>query len=183
MLQGAEVLLYPTAIGSEPPNPTYNSYPHWARVMQGHAGANMVRRGLPCLFLRMWCLSFALPVWGGSVPVMHSPQAEGCRLGLLECACCASRSHLRRRSSLWWPPPQVPLVASNRIGREDFENSHINFYGGSFIAGPTGEVVAQVGADAGARPANGGVDPAPERAQGFVTASFDLEECRINRAG
>ena len=90
MLQGAEVLLYPTAIGSEPPNPTYNSYPHWARVMQGHAGANMVRRGLPCLFLRMWCLSFALPVWGGSVPVMHSPQAEGCRLGLLECACCAS---------------------------------------------------------------------------------------------
>lgn len=37
-----QLLFYPTAIGSEPPNPTYNSYPHWARVMQGHAGANMV---------------------------------------------------------------------------------------------------------------------------------------------
>lgn len=38
---------------------------------------------------------------------------------------------------------QVPLVASNRIGTETFEHSHITFYGGSFIAGPSGEVVAQ----------------------------------------
>lgn len=37
-----QILFYPTAIGSEPPNPSYSSYPHWARVMQGHAGANMV---------------------------------------------------------------------------------------------------------------------------------------------
>lgn len=42
-LMGADLLLYPTAIGSEPPAPGYNSYPHWARVMQGHGGANMVR--------------------------------------------------------------------------------------------------------------------------------------------
>eukprot|EP00887_Chlorella_sp_A99_P003255 scaffold9.g3255.t1 len=117
VLQGAEVLLYPTAIGSEPPNPSYNSYPHWARVMQGHAGANM-----------------------------------------------------------------VPLVASNRIGREEFDGSHITFYGGSFIAGPTGEVVAQAGAPPGAL-AGGGAHPAPEPAPGFVTATFDLEECRQNRAG
>eukprot|EP00884_Botryococcus_braunii_P007797 jgi/Botrbrau1/17018/Bobra.49_2s0075.2 len=41
-LQGAEVLFYPTAIGSEPQDPTLNSYPHWARVMTGHAGANLV---------------------------------------------------------------------------------------------------------------------------------------------
>ncbi len=41
-LQGAEMLLYPTAIGSEPPSPGYNSQPHWQRTMQGHAAANMV---------------------------------------------------------------------------------------------------------------------------------------------
>jgi len=41
-LQGAEILLYPTAIGSEPPNPSWDSSAHWQRVMQGHAGANLV---------------------------------------------------------------------------------------------------------------------------------------------
>ncbi|WP_119462385.1 N-carbamoylputrescine amidase [Rhodospirillaceae bacterium SYSU D60014] len=40
-LQGAEILFYPTAIGSEPQDPTINSRDHWQRVMQGHAGANM----------------------------------------------------------------------------------------------------------------------------------------------
>lgn len=38
-----QVLFYPTAIGSEPQDPTLNSYPHWTRVMCGHAGANLVR--------------------------------------------------------------------------------------------------------------------------------------------
>ena len=32
---------YPTAIGSEPPDPTWDSSGHWQRVMQGHAGANL----------------------------------------------------------------------------------------------------------------------------------------------
>ncbi|MFA7429190.1 MAG: N-carbamoylputrescine amidase [Rhodospirillaceae bacterium] len=41
-LMGAEVLLYPTAIGSEPQDPTLDSLPHWQRVMQGHAGANLM---------------------------------------------------------------------------------------------------------------------------------------------
>ena len=36
---GAELLLYPTAIGSEPVLDT-DSMPHWRRVMQGHAAAN-----------------------------------------------------------------------------------------------------------------------------------------------
>jgi N-carbamoylputrescine amidase len=40
-LMGAEVLLYPTAIGSEPEDPELNTAPHWRRVMQGHAGANL----------------------------------------------------------------------------------------------------------------------------------------------
>ena len=41
-LLGAEVLLYPTANGSEPPNPSWDSSGHWQRVMQGHAGANVM---------------------------------------------------------------------------------------------------------------------------------------------
>ena len=40
-LQGAELLLYPTAIGSEPILET-DSMPHWRRCMQGHAGSNLV---------------------------------------------------------------------------------------------------------------------------------------------
>ena len=41
-LQGAECILYPTAIGSEPPDPSWDSSKHWQRVMQGHAGANLM---------------------------------------------------------------------------------------------------------------------------------------------
>ena len=40
-LQGAESLFYPTAIGSEPHDPTITSAAHWQRVQQGHAGANL----------------------------------------------------------------------------------------------------------------------------------------------
>ena len=80
---GAEILVYPTAIGSEPPPaPAVDSSAHWRRVMQGHAGANY-----------------------------------------------------------------VPLIASNRIGREAGETCEISFYGTSFIAGPTGEIIADAGRD------------------------------------
>ena len=41
-LMGAEMLLYPTAIGSEPPAPGYDSQPHWETVMRGHAAANIM---------------------------------------------------------------------------------------------------------------------------------------------
>ncbi len=41
-LMGAEMLLYPTAIGSEPPNPDYDSQPHWENTMRGHAAANIM---------------------------------------------------------------------------------------------------------------------------------------------
>ena len=40
-LQGAELLLYPTAIGSEPIIEC-DSMPHWRRCMQGHAAANLI---------------------------------------------------------------------------------------------------------------------------------------------
>jgi N-carbamoylputrescine amidase len=41
-LMGAEILLYPTAIGSEPPDPSYDSSTHWQNVMRGHAAANIM---------------------------------------------------------------------------------------------------------------------------------------------
>ncbi len=76
-LLGAEVLLFPTAIGSEPQDATLDSKDHWTRTMQGHAAANM-----------------------------------------------------------------VPLVACNRFGNEAGEQNTINFYGSSFIANHTGELLA-----------------------------------------
>jgi len=100
-LQGAELLFYPTAIGSEPQDATINSRDHWQRVMQGHAGANM-----------------------------------------------------------------MPVIASNRIGREQGESCAITFYGSSFIAGPRGEKVAEAG----------------EAGETVLTARFDLEEMRVERA-
>ncbi|MDP5064470.1 MAG: N-carbamoylputrescine amidase [Haliea sp.] len=75
-LLGAELLFYPTAIGSEPHDPSVHSRDHWQRVQQGHAGANL-----------------------------------------------------------------MPLIASNRVGREQQDGSDITFYGGSFIADHTGALV------------------------------------------
>jgi N-carbamoylputrescine amidase len=100
-LQGAEILLYPTAIGSEPLDPGLDSAAHWRRVMQGHAGANL-----------------------------------------------------------------MPLVASNRIGTEEGRRgTSIAFYGTSFIAGPTGEILAEAGRED----------------QAVLTASFDLDALAAQR--
>jgi N-carbamoylputrescine amidase len=99
-LQGAEVILYPTAIGSEPPNPTWDSSGHWQRVMQGHAGANL-----------------------------------------------------------------VPVVAANRIGREQGRATEITFYGSSFIADATGAKVAE----------------ANRTDEAVLVAKFDLAELRQMR--
>jgi N-carbamoylputrescine amidase len=100
-LQGAEILLYPTAIGSEPSDPTLDSAAHWRRVMQGHAGANI-----------------------------------------------------------------MPLLASNRIGAEDGRRgTSMTFYGTSFIAGPTGEILAEAGREN----------------EAVVTASFDLDAIAAQR--
>jgi N-carbamoylputrescine amidase len=41
-LMGAEMILYPTAIGSEPPSPGYDSQPHWEMTMRGHAAGNIL---------------------------------------------------------------------------------------------------------------------------------------------
>lgn len=76
-LQGAEILFFPTAIGSEP-TLEKDSQIHWRNTMAGHAAANM-----------------------------------------------------------------MPVVASNRIGRETDEDSEMTFYGSSFIADNHGEIVEQ----------------------------------------
>jgi N-carbamoylputrescine amidase len=84
-LKGAEVLFYPTAIGRPVDNPAddfQNSRPHWQRVMQGHAGANL-----------------------------------------------------------------IPIVASNRVGRETMSGITTQFYGGSFIADHFGEKRVEAGED------------------------------------
>ena len=76
-LQGAEILFFPTAIGSEP-TLEKDSRIHWRNTMAGHAAANM-----------------------------------------------------------------MPVVASNRIGRETDEDSEMTFYGSSFIADNHGEIAEQ----------------------------------------
>jgi N-carbamoylputrescine amidase len=98
---GAEILFYPTAIGSEPHDPTISSRDHWQRVQQGHAGANL-----------------------------------------------------------------MPLVASNRIGREDQGDYHIDFYGSSFITDQFGAKLEELG----------------ETEEGVLLHRFDLDQLEHTRS-
>jgi len=80
-LAGAEVLLYPTAIGTEPPPALpVNSRDHWQRTQQGHAAANLMpllasnRYGLERslqdpggLYIRFYGSSFITDALGGKV--------------------------------------------------------------------------------------------------------------------
>jgi N-carbamoylputrescine amidase len=101
VLQGAELLLYPTAIGSEPHDLTLDTHDRWRRAMQGHAVANA-----------------------------------------------------------------VPVVAANRIGTEENDGATQSYYGHSFIADHTGELVASFGAEE----------------EGVLTHSFDLAAIERYRA-
>jgi N-carbamoylputrescine amidase len=100
VLQGAEVLFYPTAIGSEVFAPELDSKDHWQTVMRGHAAANV-----------------------------------------------------------------VPVVASNRIGREESGEIEMNFYGSSFITDYTG----------------GMLEVADRSSEAVLTAELDLDEARDYR--
>ena len=89
-LKGAELLLYPTAIGSEPPPaPPINSRLHWQRTQQGHAAANLtpliasnrigVERSLQhpeSLYLRFYGSSFIADGTGGLVAEGSQDQEE-----------------------------------------------------------------------------------------------------------
>ncbi|MDR3597327.1 N-carbamoylputrescine amidase [Clostridium sp.] len=77
-LMGAEMIFYPTAIGSEPQDGSIDSKDHWQACMLGHAAANL-----------------------------------------------------------------IPVIASNRVGAEEDEDSKITFYGSSFIAGPQGNKIVE----------------------------------------
>ncbi len=80
-LAGAEVLLYPTAIGTEPPPAVpVNSRDHWQRTQQGHAAANLMplvaanRYGLERslqdpegLYIRFYGSSFIADAMGAKV--------------------------------------------------------------------------------------------------------------------
>ncbi|MNO28183.1 N-carbamoyl-D-amino acid hydrolase [compost metagenome] len=99
-LMGAEILFYPTAIGSEPQDGSIDSKDHWQTCMLGHAAANL-----------------------------------------------------------------IPVVASNRIGEEIDEDSSINFYGSSFIAGPQGNKIVEAGRDE----------------QTVLVSEFDLDALEVGR--
>jgi N-carbamoylputrescine amidase len=101
-LAGAEAILYPTAIGSEPPAPGYDSQPHWQRVMQGNAAANI-----------------------------------------------------------------LPVIASNRVGREVQDGREVIFYGTSFVTDATGAILAQAG----------------RSEEAVVTGTVDLDAARDLRQG
>lgn len=96
----------------------------------------------------------------------------------------------------------VPVIASNRAGREDVPGSHINFYGGSFITDHTGEIVKEldysepsstirpcyVGVANPQSVGSGGEDVSDKENDddewlSFATYSFDLEEIRSQRQG
>ncbi|MDG0809314.1 N-carbamoylputrescine amidase [Cohnella rhizosphaerae] len=99
-LMGAELLFYPTAIGSEPQDGSIDSKDHWQMCMRGHAASNL-----------------------------------------------------------------MPVIASNRIGREEDEDSSIDFYGSSFIAGPQGNMIEEAG----------------RSEETVLTAEFDLDQLEIQR--
>jgi N-carbamoylputrescine amidase len=61
----------------------------------------------------------------------------------------------------------VPVVASNRVGREVGATSEITFYGTSFIADETGAIVAEM----------------DRESEGVITATFDLDAIRRRRQG
>lgn len=100
-LMGAEFLLYPTAIGSEPGRPDFDTMEHWRITMRGHAGANL-----------------------------------------------------------------MPVAAANRIGTENIAGKEQTYYGSSFVAGATGELVASAGRDG----------------EAVLTATFDRAKLRSDRA-
>ena len=77
-LMGAEILCYPTAIGSEPQDATIDSKNHWQMTMRGHSAANI-----------------------------------------------------------------IPVMASNRIGKECDDDVCINFYGSSFVTNHQGEFLTE----------------------------------------
>ena len=77
-----------------------------------------------------------------------------------------TRDHWQRVMQGHAAANMMPVVASNRIGIEKSESTTLTFYGSSFITDATGDKVAE----------------APRDQQAVLTASFDLDELRAQRA-
>jgi len=60
----------------------------------------------------------------------------------------------------------IPVIASNRIGVEKGDHFQMTFYGSSFIADQTGAKITE----------------ADRVSEAVITASFDLEKIRLQRA-
>jgi len=78
----------------------------------------------------------------------------------------SSADHWRRTMQGHAAANMIPVVAANRIGREDGATCSLNFYGHSFIAGARGELIASAGDE-----------------ETILTADFDFESLRRQRAG
>lgn len=77
-----------------------------------------------------------------------------------------SRDHWRRVMQGHAAANLMPVVASNRIGKEQAESCQMSFYGASFIADQTGALLAEADCET----------------QQVVTAEFDLDALRAARA-
>jgi N-carbamoylputrescine amidase len=138
-LQGAELLLYPTAIGSEPPPALpVNSREHWQRTQQGHAAANLtpliasnrigVERSLQDpenLYIRFYGSSFIADPLGAKV-AEAGEEEEAVLLASFDLADVAERRDAwfvfrDRRPELYWPlvtlDGQLPAVGGTLPSR------------------------------------------------------------------
>jgi len=92
-LQGADVLLYPTAIGSEPAEPELDTRAPWKRAMVGHAVANAI----PVMAANRIGTEGAMSFYGSSFIVDHrgetlvelGPEEEGVGLAELDLVAAA----------------------------------------------------------------------------------------------
>ncbi|MEQ8354470.1 MAG: N-carbamoylputrescine amidase [Kiloniellaceae bacterium] len=78
----------------------------------------------------------------------------------------SSKDHWQRTMQGHAAANMTPLVASNRIGKEQGEAASLTFFGASFIADPTGAKVAE----------------ADGENRGVITATFDLDAVAAQRA-
>ena len=91
-LNGAELIVYPSAIGSEPEDRCLDSRDHWMRVIQGHAAANMVpimianrvgeEVGTTCSVTFYGSSFIAGPI--GEILIQHDRFSEGIITALLD---------------------------------------------------------------------------------------------------
>ena len=77
-----------------------------------------------------------------------------------------SRDHWRRVMQGHAAANCMPLIASNRIGSETGQAGAMTFYGSSFVADPSGGIVAELG----------------RTEEGTICASFDLDDVARMRA-